>query len=258
MPITEQDVSQDYDAKYSQDGIRNSETYYRWIISLLEPHPGKRLLDIACGMGDLLLAATRQKLASFGVDISIIALNTARSHAPDARYALCDAESLAFPDQSFDYVTMLGSLEHLFSPGTGLLEIRRVLKRDGKALILVPNAYYLPDLVWQVGHHGIGPNHKQMVERFAAVNEWRGYIETAGLRVQKVKRYNLMLPRSKDDWAWYRKRPRRFLHLLARPFIPFNFAHSFLYLCTKAHIVGLAPTPPEWPAPPRLVDLVIQ
>lgn len=51
---------------------------------------------------------------------------------------LVDAQ---FPDEFFDVVTGWHVLEHLPNPLDNLVEIRRILKRDGSLVIAVPNLY---------------------------------------------------------------------------------------------------------------------
>ncbi len=250
------EVMDAYDRKYSSQGFRNNDWYYKWGLKLLSPRPGKTLLDIACGLGDLLYYGTQKHLQCFGIDLSPVAVRKARGRAPLARVCVGNGEHLPFQDNTFDNVSILGSLEHFLDPARGLLEVRRVLRWGGRAVILVPNSYYLPDIVWRVWRTGHGPHHKQIVERFATVQEWRAFIESGGLVVRCIKRYNFQWPRSRGDWAWYRANPRRLLGLLAAPFIPFNLSHSFVYLCEKD--VGTRDRlydPPAWPAPPRFTDV---
>ncbi len=77
----------------------------------LDVAPGAHLLDVACGSGQLALIATREGVRVTGVDIAenLIARAQARStaeHLP-ARFRVGDAESLPFPDASFDVVVSL-------------------------------------------------------------------------------------------------------------------------------------------------------
>lgn len=256
MSIELGDVAHAYNAKYAVEDYHNSPSYYLFAFKTLHPKAGGKLLDIACGLGDLLCLASQQQLDCYGLDLSDVAIREARIRVPKAKINQGNAEALEYVDETFDYVTLIGSLEHLLDPGKGLLEIRRVLKWGGQTLILVPNAYYLPDLIWEVWRRGRGPNHMQVVERFAAINDWRAFIESGGLKVQRIKRFNFQWPFTKGDWIWYKRNPRRLLKLLAAPFIPFNFSHSFLYLCVKDPAsLGREFHPPHWPTPPRLVDL---
>ena len=55
-------------------------------------------------------------------------------------FALCDATNLPFKDSSFELVTMLHVIEHIKNDEAALREIYRVLKKDGAALIVTPNA----------------------------------------------------------------------------------------------------------------------
>ena len=250
------DVMDAYDIKYAEEGFKNNESYYRWALDTLNPPSGSRLLDIACGLGDLLYHTRERDIDSVGIDLSPVAAAQAHQRAPQAGVLVGNAQQLPFAEQSFDYITILGSLEHLLDPGEGLLEMRRVLKWGGKVLIVVPNAYYLPDIIWQVWRTGYGPNHKQVVERFAPAQEWRGFIESGGLKVERIKKFNFQWPKGEGDWDWYRANRKRLLGLLAAPFIPFNLSHSFLYVCVKdAASKGQSFAPPPWPVPPRLVDL---
>lgn len=251
-----QDVAKAYDEKFSGEGFRNSDTFYRWALDILNPQPGQVLLDVACGMGDLLYYATQRRVQGFGLDLSPVAVQRTRERVPGVSAVVGNAESLAFADETFDCVTILGSLEHLLDPGKGLLEMRRVLKWGGKMLILVPNSFYLPDIIWRVWRTGYSSSHKQIVERFATAGEWRAFIESGGLAVRQIKSFNYQWPRNRDDWAWYRANPRRWLGFLARPLIPFNLSHSFIYLCEKDPASrGRAFSPPYWPVPPGLAGL---
>lgn len=245
-----------YDEKYVGHEFRNPNAYFRLAFRTLSPRIGENLLDIGCARGGFLRLASQHQIKCYGLDLSPVAVKEARERAALAQIIAGNAENLAFGDESFDNVTMLSTLEHLLHPDQGLAEVRRVLKWGGKVLIIVPNSYYLPDIIWQVWRSGHGPNHKQIVERFATVQEWRVFIESAGLKVRRIVKYNFPWPWTRGDWEWYRTNPRRWLGLIASPFIPFNFSNSFLYLCEKeAGTRDQVFVPPPWPAPPKLVDL---
>lgn len=244
---------QDYDAKYEEGTFRNPEAYFRRAGEMLGLHAGQRLLDIGCALGDMLARGQQAGAVCHGIDLSRVAAARTHERVPTAHVVLGDAEALPYDDASFDAVTMLSALEHLMEPGTALLEIRRVLRPDGRALIVVPNAYYLPDIVWQVWRQGRAPDHKQSVERFATSGQWREYLERGGLQVLSVGAYNFPLPRCRRDMEWYRLNPRRWLGMLAAPLIPFHLSNSFFFLCARAlEVEGRPFAPPPWPAPPKL------
>ncbi|NLG27455.1 MAG: methyltransferase domain-containing protein [Chloroflexi bacterium] len=228
------DIAASYDATFAGEGLQDSDSAYAWALQKLAPRPGARLLDVACGEGALLRHALARGLEAHGVDFSEQALRIARKAAPQAHLALANGEHLPFPDAAFEYVTCLGSLEHYLDPWRGAAEIARVLKPGGRAAILLPNAYYLADLLWHVWRTGRGPDHRQVIQRFAAAREWADYLTMMGLAVVTTHRSNPRFPRNRADWRWYRSKPRRLLYLVAAAVTPFNLAHSYLYVCEPA------------------------
>ena len=97
--------------------------------------PGMRLLDVACGTGNVALPAARRGAHVTGVDIAHHLLLQARSRAQaealDITFDEGDAEQLSYPDASFDLVTsMFGAM---FAPRPSLVaaEFARVLRPGG-------------------------------------------------------------------------------------------------------------------------------
>jgi SAM-dependent methyltransferase len=77
-----------------------------------------------------------------GVDVSREAVAKARIQLPDAELEIAGAESLPFPDATFDCVTCIEVLEHIPSNlrSAALVEIGRVLRPGGKLVLRVPHA----------------------------------------------------------------------------------------------------------------------
>ena len=104
---------------------------------------GSQVLDIAGGTGDLSLAFAR-KVGSTGrvvhTDINEAMLRVGRDRLVDAGVLLstlvCDAESLPFPDQHFDVVSVAFGLRNMTHKDVALKEMCRVLKPGGKLLVL--------------------------------------------------------------------------------------------------------------------------
>lgn len=104
---------------------------------------GSRVLDIAGGTGDLALAFAKKVGASGEVvhtDINEAMLRTGRDRLLDAGVALptvvCDAERLPFPDGHFDVVTVAFGLRNMTRKEAALKEMNRVLKPQGRLLVL--------------------------------------------------------------------------------------------------------------------------
>lgn len=95
--------------------------------------PGhRRILDIGCGMGQMLLAAQLPSNSeAYGVDCDREAIEAGRGLAPPNVKLLCaSATHLPFRDQYFDLVFSRIALPYV-SINEALREISRVLKTDG-------------------------------------------------------------------------------------------------------------------------------
>jgi SAM-dependent methyltransferase len=234
MTISSAEIRKDYDQQYTDRGIRDSDSFYRWILDLLQVRAPARLLDVSCGEGHLLRWALREELSAFGLDIATEATCLSRELAPASPVLVGNGERLPFADHTFEYATNLGSLEHYWHPEAGVREIARVLRQDGRACLFLPNTFFVLDLIWKVWRTGYGPSHTQVIERFAAKNEWRDFIQANGLHVTRIVKYNSAFPRSLEDVRWFLTHPKRLLSLLISPLTPANFAFSFAYLCRRA------------------------
>lgn len=100
---------------------------------------GGTCLDLGCD-GGRHLVTMRGKCLAVGADISFRMLEIARERAGDAFLVCCDACSLPFSDESFDnalFIATLHNIEGREGRRKALRELRRVLKKDGRALISV-------------------------------------------------------------------------------------------------------------------------
>lgn len=109
---------------------------------LRELHPD-RILDIATGTGDFALSAMRlQPKEIIGVDISEGMLGVADAKMKKLgmdhiiKTQLGDSEELPFEDHSFDALTVGFGVRNFGDLDKGLSEMLRVLRPDGKAVIL--------------------------------------------------------------------------------------------------------------------------
>ncbi|MBT9559880.1 MAG: class I SAM-dependent methyltransferase [Myxococcales bacterium] len=109
----------------------------RKVVSLLAATDQHTVLEVGCGAGNVLAQVRGRRT---GIDLSPFLLEKARSRlGADATILEMNAESLTFPDESFDRVYCSEVLEHVLDPGRVIAEIRRVLKPTGVAVVSVPN-----------------------------------------------------------------------------------------------------------------------
>ncbi|MBI5335976.1 MAG: bifunctional demethylmenaquinone methyltransferase/2-methoxy-6-polyprenyl-1,4-benzoquinol methylase UbiE [Burkholderiales bacterium] len=104
---------------------------------------GDRVLDIAGGTGDL-AKAFAQRVGASGLvvhtDINESMLRQGRERLTDEGLLLpttiCDAETLPFPSNSFDIVSVAFGLRNMTHKDKALAEMCRVLKPGGRLLVL--------------------------------------------------------------------------------------------------------------------------
>jgi SAM-dependent methyltransferase len=104
-------------------------------VSRLGLAPRTRVLDVACGTGNLALPAARAGAAVTGVDIATNLLEQARSRAAaeglTARFDEGDAEKLPYPDASFDAVISMFGVMFAPRPELSAAELLRVCRSGG-------------------------------------------------------------------------------------------------------------------------------
>jgi SAM-dependent methyltransferase len=108
-------------------------------LSRIPLQPGMRILDVACGAGQISIPAARAGAKVTGIDIAPNLIEQARARAQaenlDARFEEGDAEMLPYPDSSFDIVISL--IGAMFAPRPELVaaELKRVCRPGGKIIM---------------------------------------------------------------------------------------------------------------------------
>lgn len=101
--------------------------------------PGTKMLDVACGAGQIVIPAAKNGVDATGVDLADNLIQQARERAAkegvNAKFEQGDAEDLKFADASFDLVTTL--IGAIFAPQPNLVaaELKRVTKPGGRIVM---------------------------------------------------------------------------------------------------------------------------
>jgi len=96
------------------------------------------ILDVGCAGLRLLASVGDRFTRRCGVDI--VSFPAWAGHPGiEARTWNLDEGELPYPDETFDAVTCLMVVEHVFDPYHAVRELRRVCKSDGRVIVGVPN-----------------------------------------------------------------------------------------------------------------------
>lgn len=134
-----------YDRLVSLVTLGREKKLHNRILNLANIQANDRVLDVGCGTGALLMEATNRlgtAISCHGVDRSAEMLAYAREKAAalgiSATFGEASADSLPFPDASFDVVFNTLMLHHLpvSMQTAAVLEMARVLRRGGRIVIV--------------------------------------------------------------------------------------------------------------------------
>ena len=104
---------------------------------------GNRLLDIGCGEGTFAVLAKEKFKHVFGIDFSIKALRKANIRNITVIKNNLNKVGISFQSDTFDMVTCLDVIEHVFEPEKLIQEAFRVLKNDGILILTTPNIRFV-------------------------------------------------------------------------------------------------------------------
>lgn len=117
-------------------GLRKEMAYLRFMT--LAHEPAGKILDVGCGAGRFLRRMRKHGWQVEGVDYDAQAARRVVERYGIQAHA-GDLISCAFPDKSFDAITMSQTVEHLYDPRSTLAECLRVLKPGGLLVMTTPN-----------------------------------------------------------------------------------------------------------------------
>lgn len=127
-------------------------TRFKKVGELIEPNGG-RILDIGSADGVFTKVILDKSKADkiIGIDVLESSVDWANKHWRNEKrmsFEVGDAHKLNFKASTFDAVFALEILEHVFDPAKVLREIKRVLKKGGYAVLLVPSDSKLFNIIW--------------------------------------------------------------------------------------------------------------
>ena len=135
-------ISSEYDFMNDLMTFKNHSKWKKEIAEIAKYSSPKKILDIATGTGDIAINLSKINGSKIeGVDVSGNMLKIARKKIDELKIdnialKTCEAENLVFEDNHFDIVSIGYGVRNFSNLEKGLSESYRVLKKDGKLIIL--------------------------------------------------------------------------------------------------------------------------
>src|SRR4051794_6085987 len=111
------------------------EAIHETIENILRDMPTGRVLDVPAGEGALALRLSR---LGYAVSCCDLYPEIFRLDGVEIRSGNLDTR-LPYDDRTFDHVVCVEGLEHIQNPTNAVSEFSRLIKKDGKLIVSVPN-----------------------------------------------------------------------------------------------------------------------
>lgn len=144
-------------ADYYQKGVKENFLQWLWHThkinlakKIIKDIKFKNCLDIGCASGFMIseIAKSYPQAKYFGIDVYDKAISYAIKIYPHIKFQIASAEKLPFKNESFDLILCYETIEHVENPIACLLEIKRVLKKDGTFILAMDSGNMLFRIVW--------------------------------------------------------------------------------------------------------------
>lgn len=99
--------------------------------------PGRRLLDVGCGLGQFVRTASRSGWDARGIDLAKGAIEIAQSHAVSCE--VLDFFDSSLETERFDVITMSEFVEHVSTPASFIERAAHLLNAGGLLFLTTPN-----------------------------------------------------------------------------------------------------------------------
>lgn len=141
---------------YYDLGIEKNPFQKLWHTKKLEqvlkllPKDVKKVLDVGCSSGVLTaeVAKVLKKAKVIGLDSYKEAIKFAQDKYPHLEFITADAHKIPYKDKSFDLIICTETLEHVTDPKKSLIEMKRLLRKKGRAIISMDSGSTLFRVIW--------------------------------------------------------------------------------------------------------------
>ena len=221
----QEEIKNWFNKTYSNRGnaYLRPKSAYSILLNHLQPKKGK-YLDVACGLGRMLSCLDSNTMEAYGIDLSDIAIEKAHKNVPEAKLEIGNAETLPYPDDFFDYISCIGSLERMLDLDQVLQEQKRVAKKNASFCFMVRNS---KNFTWRIKNF-FGLKNNSGNQNAKDLDQWEAVFKKNGFTIQQ---------KYPDQWILHRALQIISIGIL-RPnpkrkfprFLPLRLSHEFIFI----------------------------
>lgn len=169
----------------------------------LKLHPEMKVLELACGTGQLTLRLYDKVFRWLPSDYSPKMVREAEKRSTNLKldFRVMDATQIDYPDKSFDAVLIANALHIMPEPEKALKEISRVLRDNG--VLIAPTFVYEPGYgkfrIWLMEKFGFKTYHKWSAEDYVNFIQDNNFFVSEAKLFEAGPIYECMLIAIKGD-----------------------------------------------------------
>ncbi len=164
--------------------MSEAKWYNQWLLNQFKLYLRGDILEVGCGIGNF-----TELLADYGkvwaLDISDKYIKFTRQKLNGkATVGIGDIEKgkYFFEDQKFDSIVCLNVLEHIKNDQAALYNLLKLLKKNGKLILLIPAHQFLYGKIDRSIDHFRRYSKKEIIKE----------MEKIGFRINKSRRFNIL------------------------------------------------------------------
>ena len=124
-------MPKEWDAGLYESGFQFVWKHGAGVVTLLEPKPSERILDLGCGTGHLTAEIAAAGASTLGIDASPAMVAQARQNFPKLSFQLIDAAEFQ-SEPIYDAVFSNAALHWMLDPERAILAVANALKAGGR------------------------------------------------------------------------------------------------------------------------------
>jgi len=183
-------------ANYYQKGTRTNllqrywhKTKINFALKLLSDLSFKNCLEVGSASGYLIseIAKEHPGVNFEAIDAYSKAIEFAKKHYPKINFSVAEAEKLPFKNNQFDVILCYETIEHIRDPQKAVLEMKRVLKKDGKLILAMDSGSLAFRVIWFFWEKSYGRVWQEAHLNPYHYSDLEKLVSKSGLKI--VKRY---------------------------------------------------------------------